>query len=181
MNLTDAERARLLNPELAAPAEGTSYSFRPVELPIDLDSDQPPTMPWRSGTAWRAPWRPGQRWYIGRQYLTLERCNAVRCAAADGLTYQEIADLFTFVSGKSIAHRHAVGDCRHEDGIPPVVATERVSGKSGAVTAEICEDLRRRYERGETCKLAGAFYDLSESAAYRHIAGKCKHGRPADT
>lgn len=120
------------------------------------------------------PWRL----HDGRSGVTLEMCNAVRCAAADGLSYARISELFDFLSGRDHARRHAIGECRHTDDVPPIENGRLPGPPEGTISPAECMDLRRRWNRDEfdTYADAGKWLGRAESAAWRHINGECSHG-----
>lgn len=127
----------------------------------DPDSDEPLSFPWRIDD--------------GRVDVTLEMCNAVRCAAHDGHSYRTIGEMFSFLSGKQNARLHAIGECRHTGGVAPV--GPRQPGPGNRVTRLACNRMRRRYRTGEyeTTRAAADEEDVSPNAAWRHITGECSH------
>lgn len=129
---------------------------------IDPDSDESLEFPWRLDD--------------GRSGVTLEMCNATRCAAADGLSYSHIAELFTFLCDDSHARRHATGECRHE-GVPPVDNGREPGPPEGTISKRECREIRRKYRDGvfDTYAEAGESIGRSMSRAWRHINGDCPH------
>lgn len=158
----------LTDEDLETLAQLASGDLHPEETAhdtaLDPDGRDPLTFPWRL--------------HDGRSGVTLEQCNAVRCAAADGLPYSRIADRFSFLSGRDHARRHALGDCRHSGDVPPIANGNSPGPPEGSVTPAECMDLNRRWNRDEfdTYADAGRWLDRAESVAWRHINGKCSHG-----
>lgn len=115
-------------------------------------------------------------WRDGRGTVTLEMCNAIRCAAHEGVSYTRIAEMFDALSNRSHARRHAMGlRCAH-DGVEPV-SEARHTGPKGKLSTTDCAVLTRRYESGEydTYKAAGEDFDISRPVAAKHIKGDCRH------
>lgn len=135
-----------------------------LEDGIDPDSDKPIEFPWRTGD--------------GRSDVTTEMCNAVRCAADDGKSYAEIAEMFSFLSGKKHAQRHATGDCSHSGGVEPTGTGNDPGPPNGKISKRTCSKLRRGVEKDkfETYAEAGEWLGIAKSAAWRHINGECEHG-----
>lgn len=134
------------------------------EPDIDPDADVAPTLPWRLDD--------------GRVGVTHEQCNAVRCAAHDGLPYRAITELFSFVSGPSHAQRHATGKCRHAEGVEPVGERRPLDSPPARVTARECRRLRSNWKAGrfDSYEEAADWAGIARSAAWRHINGECQHG-----
>lgn len=110
--------------------------------------------------------------------LTIQQCNAIRAAADDGLTYREIASLFTFIGCGTAANRHATGQCQHGDGDYPPVPSRREPGPQNPIDAEECAWIRDQYRNGYSCNKIGDAIDRAQSAAYRHVTGNCSHDTP---
>lgn len=132
----------------------------PASTQIDPDSDEELTFPWRSDD--------------GRIQVTLEQCNAIRCAAHDGLAYSRIAELYSFVSGKRHAQSHATGECSHTDGVSSVVSKPNPQGE---VTKRLCARLRRLWERNpdQTYRELASEVGLAYGPVWNHVNGECKH------
>lgn len=131
----------------------------------DPDSEEALSFPWRD--------------HDGRSGVAIEQCNAVRCAAEDGLSYRRIADLFSFLCDKTHARKHAVGKCRHVSGVCPVRSNGRQPGQNtNAVSERLCSRLRRLWGREyfETYREAGEWAGFANaSTAWKHINGECSH------
>lgn len=163
MSLTEADKQTL--------GKLASGDLHPKEVPdrptVDYDGDEPPRMPHRIDD--------------GRINVTLEQCNAIRCAAHDGKNYVEIADLFTFVGGRNTAHRHATGKCAHGIGdVPPVELQSE--GNPNVVSMATCAQWRRGLDRGRWNDLAQLtrHVEWAKPTVHRHVRGYCEHGGLAD-
>lgn len=159
MPLSDREREIL---ESASVGETAFNGLSDHPDDHDPDGDGPLAYPWRDG----------------RATVTLEMCNAIRCAAHDGVSYTRIAEMFDALCGRGHARQHAVGSrprCTH-DGVEPVTEG-RTPGPEGKLSAADCATMRRRYESGEydTYTAAGEAFGLSRPSAARHIKGNCGH------
>ena len=131
--------------------------------PDDVDpaeDDRPPEYPWRDG----------------RGDVTEEMCNALRCAAHDGVAYTKIAEMFDALADRSHARLHATGEkCAHT-GVEPV-SESRTPGPPGKLSDTDCALMRRRYESGEYDEYtqAGEAFGVSRPIATKHIKGNCRH------
>ena len=136
------------------------------EVGVSLDPDD--------GSDLQRPWRLND----GRSGVTLEMCNAVRCAVDDGLAYREVAELFSFLSDRTHAHAHATGECRHEGGVEPTETGGNPGPPAGRVAKTTCTQLRRMWRLGtfDTYADAASWADTSRSTAWKHISGECRHG-----
>lgn len=144
-------------------AKAGTYRVAWPDPDVDPDADEVLSFPWRSDD--------------GRVSLTLEQCNAVRCAAHDDLPYSEIAELFSFLSCKRHAQNHATGQCSHSGGVARVTDKRPAGPAAGVVTPGICTQLRRKWDRGrfDTYEDAGEWANIEKSAAWKHINGECSH------
>lgn len=104
--------------------------------------------------------------------LTAPMCAAIREAARDGLSYRQIADLFTFIGSGKAAHPHATGACSHDPGVAPV---DRVYPAYGNVDGAECADLRHKYRSGASVTALHRRTGRSESTVYTHVSGACSH------
>lgn len=129
---------------------------------VSLNNESTPSQPWRLDE--------------GRSDVTRELCDAIRCAAEDGLSYARIAELFNSVTRSSV-RRHARGECCHTNGLPPVLDDRSPGPVNKYVTEDKCLRLRNLYERGyfDTYEEAGEWLGRAKSTAIRHIKGECKH------
>jgi hypothetical protein len=154
MQLTETEKQRLRSTKSSSAGGRSQYAGHQPD--IDLDSDEPVEYDHRNG----------------RGTVTVELCNAIRCAAHDGVSYARIAEMFGPITDRKHAQKHAAGGHCNHDGIEPVS-----SNPGGTVDASLCATLRAKWKRGEisTYREAAQFASISPSTAYSHINDECNH------
>jgi len=103
------------------------------------------------------------------QKVTKRQCNAIRCAAQDGMYSSEIAELFDIVDSRRTAHHHATGDCNHDDDVEAVETTYQI-------TAADCQRMREWYAGSDIRQ-----QDIADAMGYQrgtinpHLNGRCSH------
>lgn len=185
MELSDAERARLLNPNGERNGDAEWYD--------DIDPDGEYVTCHRCGYRWqytgndlrahcpvcRTRTRRTDDGKPAPRGIRQAECNAVREAAHDGLSYGEIAHLFRFLSTRAAASRHARGVCQHgSDGVPPVEGHRDGGFDNGLIDERECRRLREGWADGEFENYveAGEAVGVHRTTAANHIKGECSHG-----
>lgn len=110
--------------------------------------------------------------------ITPIQCNTIREAAHDGKSYGEITQLFSFLTSRGAASRHARGKCQHGNaGIPPVENDRDGGFGKGAIGRTTCRALRRKWSVGDFDSYvdAGEYAGVHRTTAATHIKGHCKH------